>query len=124
MGFACNAGELNRFQSRYRLARSFRGVTLDTYTDTTVVGYSALFRVFLCWAAFEKLLEVLGIAREMTGPLIVPYDPRDTANAIRAVTAHQPFLQFISERANPAHQSHLQSLLNDKPCDITYGVRY
>lgn len=127
MGFACNAGELNRFQSRYRLAKSFQGVTLDTYTNTTVAGYSALFRVFLSWTAFEKLLEVLGFAREQTVALIEPYDPRDIANAIREVPDHQGFLQFVRERVNPTHQTHIKCFLRDQPCDITYiasGIRH
>lgn len=127
MGFACSAGELNRFQSRYRLAKSFQGVALDTYTNTTVAGYSALLRIFLVWAAFEKLLEVLGVARETTDALVAPHDPRDIANAIRGVPDHQGFLQFVHGRANAIHQTHIERFLRDEPCDITYiasGIRH
>jgi hypothetical protein len=55
------AADVNRFQARYRLARAFRGLLLEGYSDTTKAGYDALTKVSLYWSAFEQMMYALHI---------------------------------------------------------------
>jgi len=49
-----------RFCSRYRLAASFSKLELQDYGHaTTGEAYGAIFRVFLCYSAFELMLKVI-----------------------------------------------------------------
>ena len=47
-----------RFANRYRMAKQFRGISLDTFTEPTQDGYSALTRVFLVWSVFERYADL------------------------------------------------------------------
>jgi hypothetical protein len=47
---------LNRFCARYRLAHSFSGITLDTYSAKTTRIYGSMFGMFLAYTAYEALL--------------------------------------------------------------------
>lgn len=47
---------INRFIARYRLAKSFRGLELEGYSQRTVDGYNGIFHVHLAFSAFECLL--------------------------------------------------------------------
>src|SRR5687767_6268809 len=58
LGLECGFVDLNRFAHRYRLARSFRGISLEQYAPATTAGYSGLFSVFLVWSAFEQYLKI------------------------------------------------------------------
>lgn len=126
-GFACAAGSLNRFRARYRLAKSFQRISLDGYTASTVEGYSALFRTFLVWSAFEQFLHAIGLDQHQCESLIAPYKPSDVVAKILAVPAHDGFLKFIRNRVNTKHQPQFDALLAGAPCNLTYvasGVRH
>jgi hypothetical protein len=100
LGLKCGFVELNRFAHRYRLARSFRGVSLASYSSETAAGYGGLFGVFLLWSAFEQFLKVLGIRQSA-------YCPPDEAYAkeftVAAVTAEDPGYRFYSMIASKSH---------------------
>lgn len=66
LGFPCKDGDVSRFLARYRLADSFRGVTLDRYAAGTVAAYSSLLRLFLAWSAFEQFAVVIGLRTRAT----------------------------------------------------------
>ncbi len=57
--FFNKAAEVNRFQARYRLARAFRGLILEGYSEPTKSGYEGLTKVTLYWSAFEQMLNAL-----------------------------------------------------------------
>lgn len=54
MGLTPDAGDVNRFGARFRLAKAFRGLNLEGYSSNTASGYDALTRVLLTWSAFEQ----------------------------------------------------------------------
>lgn len=59
--FFSNAAEVNRFHARYRLARAYKGLVLDGYSDSTKAGYDALTKVTFYWSAFEQMMNALRI---------------------------------------------------------------
>jgi hypothetical protein len=52
-------GTLTRTNARYRLAKSFNGVLLYDYSNSSIDGYSALMRVFLVYSVFESYLKLI-----------------------------------------------------------------
>lgn len=46
---------LNRFQYRYRLARSFSSMTIDGTTPKTVKGYTVFMKLFLAYSAYDEV---------------------------------------------------------------------
>ncbi len=127
MGFACSAGDLNRFWSRYRLAKSFQGIALESYTAETTVGYSALFRVFVTYSAFEQFLDCCGLNLSGMAPLLPLYKPGDCEAAIRNVEHHDSFLKAVLQHLDRAsHRTQMQKL-SGKSCNLLYvaaGIRH
>lgn len=95
LGFVGKAGDLNRFWSRYRLAKSFESISIKHFVPDTVRGYSALFRVFLTWSAFEHLMRITGHHLGTIAAQLAPYDPAAFQAAIRAVPDHDKFLKAV-----------------------------
>lgn len=128
MGFVCAPGDLNRFWSRYRVAKSFREIVLDSYTAETTAGYSALFRVFLTWSAFEHFLTICGLNLPGMVPLLPPYDPTAAETRIRAIEGHADFLRFVLQRLDRAnHRAQVQAFPDGQPCNLLYlpaGIRH
>jgi hypothetical protein len=67
MGFAGKEGDISRLNARVRLARSFRGLRLDGYTDATALGYDAFFQVFLTHSALERYMDLVGMGLDGLG---------------------------------------------------------
>jgi hypothetical protein len=61
MGFRGTNGQVNVFANRMRVARSFRGIQLDGYTDASTLGYNAFFQVFLTHSALECYAQLIGL---------------------------------------------------------------
>jgi hypothetical protein len=49
-----------RWANRYRLATSFRALSLEGFEEETELGYGELTRVFFSWSAFEGYAELAG----------------------------------------------------------------
>ncbi len=128
MGFRGNAGDLNRFRSRYRVAKSFCEVILDSYTPPTVAGYSALFRVFLVWSAVEQFLKITKLSIQDMKPVLTPYNPDALADGIKSVKGYTKFLEFVRNRLDAGnHQNQLKAFLDNQACNILYipaGIRH
>lgn len=128
LGFVGSAGDLNRFWSRYRLAKSFQSISLDSYTAETTEGYSALFRVFLAYSAFEQLLDCCGLNLPGVEPLLPPYKPSECEEAIRKVEHYDSFLGVVMKHLDRvAHRTQLENFLSGKPCNVLYvaaGIRH
>jgi hypothetical protein len=128
MGFIGSPGDLHRFGSRYRLAKSFREVALDSYTAETASGYSALFRVFVSWSAFEQLLKICGLTIDGIAPQLTPYHPDAVATKIHEVPGHREFLGFVLRGLRaPGHRIHVKAFLEGAPCTLLYlpaGIRH
>lgn len=111
-GFVGSAGDLNRFWSRYRLAKSFRGIAVDHFVRDTVQGYSSLFRVFLVWSAFEHLMRITGKNLGTMADGLPHYSPDAFADAVRAVSDYDKFLSVVlAELDRKPHIDNLTSFL-------------
>jgi hypothetical protein len=128
LGFVGTAGDLNRFRSRYRLAKSFREILLNAYASGTAAGYSSLFRVFLTWSAFELFLEICGADIAGMQRLIPAYGSAAAGAAIRATPRHEAFLSFVRARLDSSTQKrHFHLFLGGSPCNLLYlplGIRH
>jgi hypothetical protein len=119
-GFKRDNGEIVRFASRYRVAKAFQGVQLEGYGQTTIDGYSALVKVFLCWSAFEQFLEVLGINQRNFGALLQPYAPDEAIQQIKTADRNRSFYDFLYSRVNKTHQTELRNYFRDDLKNVTY----
>jgi hypothetical protein len=128
LGFVGAAGDLNRFRSRYRLAKSFQGVVLSSFASTTVSGYSSLFRLFLSWSAFELFLEICGLDISSAKLQLPEYGASSACIAIRDTPGHAVFLAFVLERLDTRTQAaQFEAFLAGASCNLLHvakGVRH
>lgn len=113
IGFSAevSVGDINRFNSRVRLAQNFRGINLDGYSKDTVTGYDAFFQVFLTHSALERFLEINLLEIHNLEPLIISCDP----DMIIADFFKDDLLyQFLHKRLNKS--------LKKKMADLNPGV--
>jgi hypothetical protein len=120
LGFTCGFVELNRFAHRYRLARSFRGISLDSFGSDTSAGYGGLLAVFLMWSAFEQFLKISGVRQSL-------YHPDEAAYArefiVEAVTAEDPAFRFysmIAAKSNADVRHELDAFMAGETFNVTY----
>lgn len=119
LGLSGEPGDVNRFRSRYRLAKSFTGVQVAGFTPDTVRGYSELFRVFLVWSAFEQLLRILAESRASIEKHLGPYGPQDFECAIRSVEDYRGFLTAVQrELDRKPLQDQMLAFLEGRECNI------
>lgn len=116
------AGDVNRFGARYRLAKSFRGITVEGYnSEETIKGYNGLLRVFLVWSAIEPFTSIFGIVtRTELAKFVAKYDSVGCVEKIRSLDKENRFYKFISERVDKAHRTQLENYLSEEACSITY----
>jgi hypothetical protein len=60
LGLNGSTGDVNRLNARVKMAKSFAGIQLDGYKEVTVDAYTAMFRVFLSFTAFEVFGYLMG----------------------------------------------------------------
>ena len=120
LGFNCEAASINRFSSRYRLARAFKSVELDFYAPKTAEGYSALFRLFLTWSAFEQFLVVISREQKDLDSLMLEYDATALLSAVRKADTNDAFCDFLNSKVNKSHQQRLADYRNGKLHNPTY----
>ena len=53
LGLNGRTGDVNRLNARVKMAKAFKSMTLEGYKEGTVDAYTSMFRVFLCFTAFE-----------------------------------------------------------------------
>lgn len=127
MGFPCEPGDLNRLNSRYRLAKSFLSIELESYGRETAEGYSALFLVFLCYSALEQFMLCCGIDLEDLAACLTRYDAAGCAAAIRGIDSHEEFLRAVQHHLRSAHRRRFEDFLSGMPSNILYlaaGIRH
>src|SRR6266705_1441802 len=89
---------LQTFASRFRVAKSFRGLTLEGYSDRTLEAYAALFRLFLTWSAFEQFMHVLGCKQANIESRIRDYGPLALVDELRRIDPSMTFHKFVEPR--------------------------
>jgi hypothetical protein len=128
MGFACKPGDLNRLSSRYRLAKSFRAIQLESYVKETVDGYSALFQVFLCYSALEQFMDCCGLNLNGVEPCLPAYGAAGCEVSIRAVEKYDLFLKAVHAHLDRrAHRKQFEAFLSGDPSNVLYlaaGIRH
>ncbi|NLT70245.1 MAG: hypothetical protein GXX91_06070 [Verrucomicrobiaceae bacterium] len=111
LGFVGSKFDFYRFANRFRLAVSFRGMSLDGFTDETTAGYDALTRVFFVWSAFERYADLAG-DRPPFRRLFAYYPRRhihELAARCRELDPGQRLCDFLVEQSLlPVHETHLQ----------------
>jgi hypothetical protein len=70
-----SVGDINRFNSRVKLARNFRGIDLEGYNPETISGYDGFFQVFLTHSALERFLKINSLNLHELETWIAPYHP-------------------------------------------------
>jgi hypothetical protein len=120
LGFPCEAASINRFGSRYRLARAFKSVELDYYAPKTAEGYSALFRLFLTWSAFEQFLVVIAKEQKELDGLMSEYDAIALLSAVRKADTNDAFCEFLHGKVNKSHRERLDDYKNGTLRNPTY----
>lgn len=90
------AAVVNRFYARYRLARAFRGMTLEGYSAATTEGYNALTKVSLHWSAFEQLKRALRL--QDSRELARKYEYSNYLGQIRLADPDGKFFNFVVEQ--------------------------
>ena len=110
MGYACKAATGFRFCNRFRLAKSFKGIELDGYGDSTVKGYNGMMSVFLAYSAYELFWEVSGIGQ---------HEFPHQMNQVELESVYQDFccndvdsklFNFLKARVNPSLKGRLEKL--------------
>jgi hypothetical protein len=120
-GFGVPNGDLNRFASRYRVARAFTRVELDGYGSATEEGYTALFRIMLMWSAFEQFLKALGIKQHQSDALVARYSSDPLLRLVRNSDYQARLFTFVRKKAKGKHEErNLDAYLSGASCNPTY----
>ena len=100
MGLKGTASDVTRWNARVRLARSFRGLDVDSYSDRTLKGYNAFFQVFLTHSALERYLDIIGVSEDNLEPVLQPYNPEKTMEEFFNYDKKGRLFAFLHERLN------------------------
>lgn len=119
-GFKSDAGDVNRFCARFRVAAAFRRLELDGYSAATQEGYSSLCRLLLVWSAFESFLSIFGLDQKSVGPILDRHGALPVIAAVKAADPGGAFYGFIYARVNATHKAQLGNYKNDDPCNAGY----
>ncbi len=95
-------GDINRFAGRVRLAKNFRGINLEGYSQETISGYNAFFLVFLTHSALERFNEInsFGLDLDKLNPLIAAYNPEKVIQEFVEKDKKGLFYNFLYKRVN------------------------
>lgn len=84
--------ELNRFAARFRLGKSYQGLSLADYPEASVSAYSSVLGVFLAYSALEQLYQAVGNPKSKIANEWAIYDA-DVYKKLRRSTRILGFLQ-------------------------------
>lgn len=122
LGYPCTAAVGYRFCNRYRIAKSFKSIELEGYSQNTVDGYSGLFRAFLAFSAYELFWEVIGESQHSIPPTM---DKERCRLLWKHFEEHDPdgvFLGFLIEKVNDSLRGRLKALKNGDTLQVVYLV--
>ncbi len=102
LGFGANVrtGDIIRFASRIRLAKSFRGIHLEEYSQETVSGYNAFLIVFLTHCALERFIEINSLELDALGSFMAPYNPEKVIREFVDKDKKGLLYDFLYEQTN------------------------
>ena len=121
MGFAVRDGDINRFANRMRLARSFRGIQLDGYTDDTALGYNALFQMLLTHSALECFLKLNGLnSVGQLEDMLKPYKPEQVIETFIEKDRGGRLFTFLHKRIEERLKPKLEACRNGTSTNVGY----
>jgi hypothetical protein len=109
MGLNGTPGEIARWSSRVKLARNFRGLQVDEYSEQTLLGYSAFFQVFLTHSALERYLPIVGLTDDDLKDALLPYQPHEPIKQFFALDRSGKLFDFLHSRLNSKLRSNLKA---------------
>lgn len=121
------------FCNRFRLANSFQAISAKGYSEDsdTISGYSALFRVYLTYSAFELFMEICSLTLKPAAALCARHDSSEALERIRAVKKSAEFFSAIKKRLapdkNPDLHTEIDNFLNDQdasPLSLARSIRH
>jgi hypothetical protein len=98
MGFHGRAGDVSRLAFRIKLTKCFQGIKLDTYSQATIKGYDALFRIFLIHSALEQFLFVTNRKLDDLEDSFRQYGSEETIRRFFEIDQPGKIFKFISEK--------------------------
>lgn len=119
-GFTAVNADINRWAARYRVARAFRGLLLEGYSDSTGSGYSGLCQVFFTWSAFERFLPIIDLDQRRSGDLFMSDYSETVRQRVAELDREGRFYGFVDARCNAMHQEELRKWQNEEPQNFTY----
>ncbi|MEI2580070.1 hypothetical protein [Scytonema sp. PRP1] len=99
-GTKVRAGDIIRFASRVRLAKNFKGINLEGYSQETNDGYDAFFLVFLTHSALERFLEINSLELDALDSLMAPYNPEKVIQKFVEKDKKGLLYDFLYEKLN------------------------
>lgn len=113
------ACELQLFRSRWRLAWHFQGFNALDFSDATLDGYSAAFRVFLAYTAHEQLAKSIAARHDF-----LPFEDQDLAHLVREQLRSLEALTLANARGKQhAGLGEFWSAQTDDVRFFAYGLR-
>jgi hypothetical protein len=107
MGLKGTAGDVARWSSRVKLARNFRGLQVDEYSEPTLLGYSSFFQVFLTHSALERYLPMVGLKDDDLKDALLPYNPHEPIKQFFALDRSGKLFDFLHSRLNSKLRNNL-----------------
>ncbi|MBD2773872.1 hypothetical protein [Iningainema tapete] len=119
-GSHISTGDINRFASRVRLAKNFRGINLQGYSQETTSGYDAFFLVFLTHSALELFMEINSLKLDTLGSLMTPYNPEKVIQEFIEKDKKKLLYNFLYERVNDKLKPKLSKCINCNSTNIAH----
>lgn len=124
-GFKCKDGDLSRVNARYRLAKSFQAVMAETYTQSTLNGYSALMKAMLTYSAFESYVNaVYGEKKpfdyKMALQILNQKDLSEIGDRILILDKNRKFYAFLIEHSSSTIKQELKNFYDGNDHNSVY----
>lgn len=122
-GFNSKDGDVTRFNARYRLAKSFKKIELETYSDNIILGYEGLTRAFLTYSALETYIRLFANEKKISiaklGINFIDKHQADTVlKKIFKIDNKKQFYAFIKLYANNDIKKSIDDFYNQEDHNI------
>jgi hypothetical protein len=119
-GSKVRAGDIIRFANRVRLAKNFKGINLEGYSQETNYGYNAFFLVFLTHSALERFVEINSLDLDALDSLMAPYNPEKVIQKFVEKDKKGLLYDFLDGKINKKLKVKLSDCRNYKSTNVAY----